>query len=209
MLSWKDVRDWEEIHLYAGDIYPRPVDTSHLTGLSRKGADKNHLHHDITWGMPLPECSVDSYQAEDVFEHIEYSKLHAVVDEIWRVLKPGGLFRLSLPDYRCDVLRDRSERDGEGNIVFDPGGGGTKVDPGHLWFPYYERVFELLARSKFHLYEFLHYYRPRGRGVVVKKIDFSLGYISRVPDHDERVIDPWRPLSLVVDCYREEAGSDG
>lgn len=43
-----------------------------------------------------------------MFEHIEYKALHRVFDDIHRILKPGGLFRLSVPDYRCDVYARRS-----------------------------------------------------------------------------------------------------
>ena len=37
---------------------------------------------------------------------------------------------------------------------------------------------------------------------IVNKIDYSYGYISRTPDHDERVQTPYRPMSIVVDCYK-------
>jgi predicted SAM-dependent methyltransferase len=58
--------------------------------------------------MPLQDNCVESYQAEDVFEHIDYDKLPEVINEIYRVLKPGGYFRLSVPDYGSDVYIERS-----------------------------------------------------------------------------------------------------
>lgn len=53
--------------------------------------------------MDLSDNSVDIYQSEDVFEHIEYQTIPSIFNEIYRVLKPNGLFRLSMPDYRCDI----------------------------------------------------------------------------------------------------------
>ena len=37
---------------------------------------------------------------------------------------------------------------------------------------------------------------------ITNKIDYSLGYISRTPDNDDRVKNPYRPMSIVVDCYK-------
>jgi len=37
---------------------------------------------------------------------------------------------------------------------------------------------------------------------VLKEIDYQKGYISRTSDNDERVMNPCRPLSIVVDIYK-------
>lgn len=201
-LAWEDVAKREHIHLYAGDIYPRPVDMSHLVGLSLTREDAQHIKHDVRKPIPLPDNSVDSYQAEDVFEHVPYNDLPAVFAEIYRVLKPGGLFRLSVPDYRCDVLIARSEKDADGNFVFDPGGGGTRENPGHVWFPIFESVSKLFVHSEFD-FAFLHHYCEDG-SFELYDIDYSLGYIMRTPDHDKRVQNPRRPMSIVVDARKQE-----
>jgi len=202
-LTWEDVAKRERICLYAGDIYPRPVDMSHLVGLSLTRSDEQHIIHDVRKPIPLPDNSVDSYQAEDVFEHVPYDDLPAVFAEIYRVLKPGGLFRLSVPDYRCDVLRDRTEKDDEGNLVFDPGGGGTRNNPGHVWFPIYETVSALFINSEFD-FTFYHWYTPDGNFELFD-IDHSLAYVARTPDHDKRVQNPRRPMSIVVDGWKQDA----
>ncbi len=146
--------------LYAGDI-PNFTEYEGLIGLSLTTNDNRHIKHDITEPFPLPDNSVDSFQAEDVFEHIAYDHLLSIINEIYRVLKPGAIFRLSLPDYGCDILRDRSVKDASGNIIFDPGGGGTKEAPGHVWFPYIQNVKALLERTQFAhngIIEYLHNY---------------------------------------------------
>lgn len=160
--------------------------------------------------MNLNDNSVDIYQSEDVFEHIEYQKLTNVFNEIYRILKIGGLFRLSIPDYRCDILYKRSLKDKLGNIYYDPGGGGKydnvnkKVINGeHVWFPKYESVLELFKKSNFNIdnVKFLHYY-DENNIPQVNYIDYTKGHIHRTSDFDKRVQNPTRPMSIVVDSYK-------
>lgn len=113
------------VNLYAGDLPDMPeYRTTGQVGLSLVQEDKWHIRHDVSKPMPMPDESVDSYQSEDVFEHIRLQSLPATIKEIYRVLKFGGLFRLSVPDYRCDILHERSVKDAQGNLLFDPFGGG-------------------------------------------------------------------------------------
>lgn len=75
-------------------------------GLSLTNSNNYHIKRDVTKPIELNDNTVDIYQSEDVFEHIEYLELNKVFNEIYRVLKPGGLFRLSMPDYKCDILQN-------------------------------------------------------------------------------------------------------
>jgi len=143
-------------------------------------------------------------------EHIEYFLLRNSINEIYRILKPSGLFRLSMPDYSCDVLYNRSEKDKNGNIIFDKFGGGRYdkfnkkvIGGGHVWFPKFSSVKLLLESTDFSndKINYLHYY-DTDNNPVTNKIDYSNGYISRTPDNDERVSNPYRPMSIVVDCYK-------
>ncbi|MFZ3403608.1 methyltransferase domain-containing protein [Aeromonas salmonicida] len=192
------------IRLYAGDI-PGNGRYTGLIGLSLNQENDTHIPCDLTTPpYPFDDNTVDFFQSEDVFEHIPYTALPAVFDEIFRILRPGALFRLSLPDYYCDVLYKRSVYDFNGNIVFDPLGGGTFEEPGHVWFPTFESVSKLISSSRFEKYghvHYLHYYVDREQ-FVVKPIDYSMGYIQRTPDNDPRVSSPYRPMSLVVDLYK-------
>jgi len=122
------------------------------------------------------------------------------------VLKPGGIFRLALPDYQCDVLLHRTQKGKRGELLFDPVGGGDLIDGkivngGHLWFPDYLKVRALLEETKFEDINFYHYYDDSGKGIT-KSIDYGIGHIMRTPDFDERVKDPYRPMSIVVDCIK-------
>ena len=212
MVLFSNIKNLDKIYLYAGDmsIDRRTKTNKEFIGLSLTNNNQFHLQHDVTKKMDLSDNSVDIYQSEDVFEHIEYQTIPSIFNEIYRVLKPNGLFRLSIPDYRCDILKERCLKDNNGNIYHDPGGGGyynylsNKVEGGgHVWFPLYENVYKIFEKSDFNMEKvnFLHYYDASNNSVI-KTIDYSMGYISRTPDNDNRVKEPYRPMSIVVDCYK-------
>jgi predicted SAM-dependent methyltransferase len=203
-ISFKDLKTKEAIYLYAGDI-PQNGLYNKFIGLSLSQANSQHIKHDVTKKLPLRDSCVDIYQSEDVFEYIEPEKLVFIINEIYRVLKPSGIFRLSMPDYQCDILYNRTLKRGNGELMFDPGGGGDFIDgkviEGHLWFPNYKTVKELLEKTQFDDIRFYHYYDESGKGVT-KPIDYTVGHVNRTPDHDNRVKRPYRPMSIVVDCIK-------
>jgi predicted SAM-dependent methyltransferase len=204
-IKFSDLPQITKVYLYAGDVPPMKEYREYI-GLSLKQWNKNHIKHDVLKKYPIADNSIERYQSEDVFEHIEYEELPRVINEIFRVLKTGGLFRLSLPDYNCDILHERSQKDENGEIIFDSLGGGKFVDGkvingGHVWFPTYIKVKELLEKTEFKNFTFLHYYQEMGKGIT-NTIDYSQGFVMRTPDNDDRVKNPYRPLSLVVDCIK-------
>jgi SAM-dependent methyltransferase len=195
--------------LYAGGLYrDLPQFRTHL-GISPFEFSTKNITHDLRQPMPIADNSIDVFQSEDVFEHIHYSELSAIIEEIFRVLKPGGLFRLSVPDYRCDILLARSIKNSSGIPIFDPDGGGAFIDGkvvegGHVWFPIYETVRVLLDNSSFATtgtIRFLHYTDRTGMSIL-DSIDYSVGNIQRTPDNDARVRNPRRSMSIVVDCRK-------
>ena len=205
--SWKDVLSSSERYLYAGDI-TRPELFKDYYGLSINKNNRTHILHDLNKKFPLPNNCIDRFISEDVFEHIELNQIPIILDEIHRVLKPNGLLRIGLPDYRFDIYKERSFYDSKGNIVFDPDGGGRFANwkvlgGGHVWFPTFETVQKLLTNSKFETekIQFLHYYSPEGESVT-RSIDYSVGHISRTPDNDARANNPYRAMSIVVDVRK-------
>ena len=215
-MKFEDIINNDNIYLYLGDLpkQRRVHAKKPFIGLSlgneSKWWNEYHIQHDVTDAFQLKDNTVDIIQSEDVMEHIEYSLLKNCINEIYRVLKPGGLFRLSMPDYKCDILYNRSEKDSDGNIIFDQGGGGKYdrinkkvINRGHVWFPVFSSVKSLLESTNFSndKINYLHYYDINDNPVT-KKIDYSKGFISRTPDYDHRVKNPYRPMSIVVDCYK-------
>jgi predicted SAM-dependent methyltransferase len=56
---------------------------------------------DVLKGLPYEDSSVDEVRAFDFLEHIETIKNISVIEEIWRVLRPGGKFESFTPDAEC------------------------------------------------------------------------------------------------------------
>ena len=212
-MNFDKIKNNTNIYLYAGTYIKSPINENNtipFIGLQLQECNNYNIQHNVLNKMDLYNNSVDIYQSEDVFEHIEYNELCNVINEIYRVLKPGGLFRFSMPDYRCDVLYNRSEKNEKNEIIFDPNGGGNYdyenkkvINGGHVWFPRYKTVKLLLDKTNFerNKINFLHYYDENNNSIT-KIIDYSKGYIHRTPDHDNRVNNPYRPMSIVIDCYK-------
>lgn len=53
---------------------------------------------DIISGLPIPDNSVDGIFASHVLEHLVYDDFWRALENTYRVLKPGGTFRLVVPD---------------------------------------------------------------------------------------------------------------
>jgi SAM-dependent methyltransferase len=207
-MSWDRLLKLPVRNLYAGHLRRGLPQWQTHYGLTPFVPSPRNILHDITRPYPIPDNVIDSYQSEDVFEHVPQDRFIEIADEIQRVLKPGGLFRLALPDYHFDIYRDRTLRNEDGSFLFDPGGGGELdtlgqvADGGHLWFPTIDIVREMIEESRFAgQASYLHYTNADGT-FVMAPIDYRLGHIQRTPDHDDRVLDRPRPLSIVVDMRK-------
>lgn len=138
-----------------------------------------------------------------MLEHIEYDKLVDAINEIYRILKQGGLLRICFPDYFSPYLDNITMKDEEGGILFDPTGGGHFGEDGvenggHVWFPNYKNVMLLLENTMFNNSSLLCYHTETGE-LVRKGIDFDKGYINRIPRDIES---EGQIYSIVVDCYK-------
>lgn len=58
----------------------------------------NTIVADITDRIPLEDSSVDLVYSQDFLEHIDPLKKVHVINEIWRVLKPGGRMEHYVPN---------------------------------------------------------------------------------------------------------------
>ena len=200
--SWQDARRARK--LYAGKLRRGLPQYGDYIGLTPFSPSSRNIPHDVTKAMPLAD-EIDIYQSEDVFEHLPYNVMPDVLNHVYDALRPGGFFRLSLPDYRADVYNSRCLYV-DGEIIFDPGGGGRYADGkvvegGHLWFPVFENVVAFIDASKFENYEILEGYDPDGERIM-KRVDYARGYVQRTSAHDPRVRSDPRPLSLIVDFFK-------
>jgi predicted SAM-dependent methyltransferase len=56
------------------------------------------IAHDLSQGIPLPNDVCDVVYHSDVLEHIRRSDALPFMQECYRVLKPGGILRIAVPD---------------------------------------------------------------------------------------------------------------
>jgi SAM-dependent methyltransferase len=59
----------------------------------------NILPHDLSKGVPFPNDSVDAVYHSHVLEHLDRELAHTFMREVRRVLKPGGVHRIVVPDF--------------------------------------------------------------------------------------------------------------
>jgi len=154
-----------EPYLYLGSLGPheRQFQIANFVGLALQPSHEREIKHDLTQTLPYADASIAKVQAQDVLEHLPFEKVVFVLDEIYRVLRPGGVFRLSVPDYRSPVHKRRSVYDWRGRVTgdlmmgaepwFDDSSGDARIrfagdGQAHLWFPRYELVTHLILRSE-------------------------------------------------------------
>lgn len=56
------------------------------------------VHHDLAYGIPFADASVDYAFTSHFVEHLSHSDAQNLLRECHRVLKPGGVLRVSVPD---------------------------------------------------------------------------------------------------------------
>ena len=73
---------------------------------SNQGADwqVSPLVHDLSKPLPFPDNSVSAIYASHVLEHLYRNQAMALLSECKRVLKPGGVLRLVVPDLHALVV---------------------------------------------------------------------------------------------------------
>lgn len=208
-----------DLYLYFGSLglRERQYQIPNFIGLALEPAHDRELRHDLRQPLNFPDNSAAKIQAQDVLEHLPLDLVPAVLTEVYRVLAPGGVFRLSVPDYRSPLLRKRSVYDSDGNVLADLMMGGSVAyeehdkaatarfaeDGGaHLWFPTYERVLELVLKSEIRKasdIQFYQYFR-NDRDFVVLDIPENEMLVKRSVPRDMRA--GGAPVSIVVDFVK-------
>lgn len=64
---------------------------------------RNIMVHNLAKGIPFPDASVDAVVHSHMLEHLDRDAVPAFFREVLRVLKPGGIHRIVVPDFerRC------------------------------------------------------------------------------------------------------------
>jgi SAM-dependent methyltransferase len=98
------------------------------------------IHHDLTYGIPFGDGSVDFLYASHLLEHLHRDEAERLVRDGFRALKPGGVFRICVPDLAHAVsLYQKGEKARALGYFFNE----TKQD----WYTYHRYLYdeELLA----------------------------------------------------------------
>ena len=60
--------------------------------------DHCFVHHDLVYGIPLADNMVDYIYSSHFLEHLSRQDGVSLAEEMFRVIKPGGIVRISVPD---------------------------------------------------------------------------------------------------------------
>ena len=207
-----------EQYLYYGSLGPheRQYAVPNFLGLALQPAHDREMAHNAVDALPFADGTIAKVQAQDVFEHLPFEKLPFVLDEIYRVLKPGGVFRLSVPDYRSPVLKRRSVYDHRGRVTgdlmmgatpyFDSATGDARMlfsadGDAHVWFPRYELVTHLILKSDIRK-STIRFYQGflDDQTFLAEPIPDEEMFVQRALPHDRR--SGGMPVSIVVDYIK-------
>jgi SAM-dependent methyltransferase len=208
-----------EPYLYFGSLglEERQYQVPNFTGLALEPVHDREVRHDLAAPLPYPDNSIAKIQAQDVLEHLAFDKVPFVLDEIYRVLKPGGVFRLSVPDYRSPVHKRRSVYDWRGRVTgdllmgatpyFDDSSGDARIrfaggGDAHLWFPRYEMITHLVLRSEIRKSGTIKFYQGflDDHGYLAEPFAEDEMFVVRALPHDRRA--GGQPISIVADFVK-------
>jgi SAM-dependent methyltransferase len=207
-----------EQYLYFGSLglHERQYQIANFTGLALHPAHDREIQHSFADPLPFADGSVAKIQAQDVLEHVAFEKVPAILDEIYRVLRPGGVFRLSVPDYRSPVHKRRSIYDARGRVIgdlmmgaspyLDQATGDARVrfsedGDAHLWFPRYEMITHLVLKSEIRKAA-IHFYQAflDDHSYLCEPVPENEMFVQRAAPHDRRA--GGAPISIVADFFK-------
>jgi predicted SAM-dependent methyltransferase len=61
------------------------------------------IHHDLSYGLPLADGVADFVYSSHFLEHLFQKDAEYLLKEMYRVLKPGGTLRISVPDLKYAI----------------------------------------------------------------------------------------------------------
>lgn len=91
----------------------------------RRLREYRYVHHELEKGLPFPDDSVDFVYSSHVVEHFFHEDAERLAGEIRRVLRPGGVVRICVPDleHAVDLYR-RGEKEAALEYFFQPRSAG-------------------------------------------------------------------------------------
>jgi len=100
--------DWSLPIRLKGSAVGRTIAPLVITGDRRvayDAMDGDVMRHDLRKGIPFPDQSVDGVYHSHLFEHLDRDAVAGFLAEVKRVLKPGGVHRIVVPDLEFEARR--------------------------------------------------------------------------------------------------------
>lgn len=97
------------------------------------GGVRSAVWMDATCPFPIPTCSVDGVLCEHMVEHVSKNDATVLIEEVFRVLGPGGKFRIVTPDLDAliDLCREPIDAQAQNYLDFVAGlHGVAAISPG-------------------------------------------------------------------------------
>ena len=114
----------------------------------RKLKDNTFYHHRLEFGLPFHDNSVDVVYTSHTLEHLFKADAEMLVRESFRILRPGGLVRICLPDLQYAFeLYTKGEKEKALKYFF----ADSKSDytSRHMYMYDYEMMKDILEKNKF------------------------------------------------------------
>ena len=147
--------------------------TSGFINLDYQWIPKIDICWDITKGIPLRSNTMSGIYAEHCLEHITFSQCQKVLNDLYRVLEPGGTLRIVVPD--AELYLDLYNREKEGENIKFPYVTADDIEEGFLPIMAINRIF----REHGHLYTYdyglLKTMLEKEGFVNIKKEEFMMG----------------------------------
>lgn len=100
--------DWSLPIRLKGSAVGRTIAPLVITGDRRvayDAMDGDVMRHDLRKGIPFPDQSVDGVYHSHLFEHLDRDAVAGFLAEVKRVLKPGAVHRIVVPDLEFEARR--------------------------------------------------------------------------------------------------------
>lgn len=165
------------------DINPDYINLDYLWSLNLD------ICWDLTKGIPLESGTMKGIFTEHCLEHLEFEDGAYVLSECWRVLKPGGILRITVPDGELYLSRYNQIMNGDahlemplsrldlGNEIYTPMMSVNRVfgEFGHKFIYDFDTLSKLLEKLNF---------------VDIRKESFKSGYDPKlILDTDKRAVE--------------------
>ena len=103
--AWDAPPDWLNLDASPVILFERLPLVGRLYTKNKTRFPDNVYYGDIVKGLKLADASADLAFSSHVLEHLAREEAEVAVAETFRVLRPGGLFRVIVPDLESAVRR--------------------------------------------------------------------------------------------------------